>query len=172
MVKFHKRRKLFDEDADWLPQKGRPFKMKTRLKDKPVITQGSQDQTVKEEPVFTQGSQDQRAKTEPLKETPLGMKKEPLKQKRNWMPNGWTEEPEQKPDKIKTDAEGMDRAYGQGYVYGEGNKEYVAGSHTMTDWFDDATKIPQWQNVPGGLIPLVDIMNTWWGRQIFGTGDL
>ena len=177
MIKFHKRRKLFDEDADWLPQKGRPFKMKTRLKDKPIFTQWSQDQMAEDKPVFTQGSQDQRANEEPpkevpSKETPLGMKKEPPKQKQNWMPNGWTEEPEQKQDKIKTDAEGMDRAYGQGDVYGEGNKEYVAGSHTMTDWFDDVTKIPQWGNVPGGLIPLVDIMNTWWGRQIFGTGDL
>ena len=31
MVKFFKRRKLFDEDADWLPQKGRAFKMKTKM---------------------------------------------------------------------------------------------------------------------------------------------
>ena len=177
MVKFHKRRKLFDEDADWLPQKGRPFKMKTRLKDEPVkeepvFTRGSQDQMVEDKPVFTQGSQDQMVKEEPSKETPPGMKMGPPDIKYERMPKGWTEEPEQKQDKIKTDAEGMDRAYGQGDVYGEGNKEYVAGSHTMTDWFDDVTKIPQWGNVPGGLIPLVDIMNTWWGRQIFGTGDL
>jgi pimeloyl-ACP methyl ester carboxylesterase len=66
----------------------------------------------------------------------------------------------------------MDRAYGQGDVYGEGNKEYVAGSHTFTDWFDDFTKIPQWQYVPPGLNPIVDVMNTWWGREVFGTGDL
>ena len=77
-----------------------------------------------------------------------------------------------KPDNIKTDAEGMDRAYAQGDVYGEGNKEYVAGSHTFTDWFDDFTKIPQWQYVPPGLNPIVDVMNTWWGREVFGTGDL
>ena len=31
MVKFFKRRKLFDEDADWVPQKGRAFKMKTKM---------------------------------------------------------------------------------------------------------------------------------------------
>ena len=73
--------------------------------------------------------------------------------------------------KIKTDAEGMDRAYAQGDVYGEGNKEYVARSHTLTDWFDDVTKIPQWQYVPPGLNPIVDVMNTWWGREVFGTGD-
>ena len=28
MVKFFKRRKLFDEDADWVPAKGRSFTMK------------------------------------------------------------------------------------------------------------------------------------------------
>ena len=66
----------------------------------------------------------------------------------------------------------MDRAYAQGDVYGEGNKEYVAGSHTARDWFDDFTKIPQWQYVPQGLNPIVDVMNTWWGREVFGTGDL
>ena len=29
MVKFTRRKKPFDEDADWVPLKGRPFKMKT-----------------------------------------------------------------------------------------------------------------------------------------------
>ena len=82
------------------------------------------------------------------------------------------EETEQKQDKIKTDAEGMDRAYAQGDVYGEGNKEYVAGSHTARDWFDDFRKTPQWQYVPPGLNPIVDVMNTWWGREVFGTGNL
>ena len=31
MVNIFKRRKLFDEDADWVPQKGRAFKMKTKM---------------------------------------------------------------------------------------------------------------------------------------------
>ena len=31
MVKFFKRRKLFDDDADWVPQKRRAFKMKTKM---------------------------------------------------------------------------------------------------------------------------------------------
>ncbi len=31
MVKIFKRRKLFDDDADWVPQKGRAFKMKTKM---------------------------------------------------------------------------------------------------------------------------------------------
>ena len=31
MVKIFKRRKLFDEDADWVPQKGRAFKMKAKM---------------------------------------------------------------------------------------------------------------------------------------------
>ena len=126
MVNIFKRRKLFDEDADWVPQKGRAFKMKTKMQ---------KEEHVKEEPVLTQGVADQR-------------------------------------DKIKTDAEGMDRAYAQGDVYGEGNKEYVAGSHTKRDWFDDVAKIPQWQYVPAGLNPIIDVMNTWWGREVFGTGDL
>ncbi len=34
------------------------------------------------------------------------------------------------------------------------------------------TKIPQWQYVPAGLNPIVYIINTWWGRAVFGTGDL
>ena len=37
----------------------------------------------------------------------------------------------------------MDRAYQQGDVYGEDEKMYVAGSHTMTDRFDDVAKTPQ-----------------------------
>ena len=65
MVKIFKRRKLIDEDADWVPQKGRAFKMKT---EKP------KEEPKKEQQVLTQGAADQR-------------------------------------DKIKTDAEGMDRAY-------------------------------------------------------------
>ena len=66
----------------------------------------------------------------------------------------------------------MDRAYAQGDVYSEGNKEYVAGSHTKRDWFDDFTKIPQWQNVPSGFVDFIDLMNSAPGRLIFGTGDL
>ena len=81
-------------------------------------------------------------------------------------------EPPREEPKIKTDAEGMDRAYEQGDVYGEGEKMFVAGSHTPTDWFDDVTKIPQWQYVPAGLNPVVDIMNSVWGRAVLGTGDL
>ena len=82
------------------------------------------------------------------------------------------EEPPKEETKIKTDAEGMDRAYQQGDVYGEGEKMFVAGSHTPTDWFDDLTKIPQWQYVPAGLNGVVDIMNSSLGRKILGTGDL
>ena len=63
-------------------------------------------------------------------------------------------------DKIKTDAEGEDRAYAQGDTYVEDDKLYVAGSHTLTDWFDDVTKIPQWQYVPPGLNVGIDFMNS------------
>ena len=65
MIKLHKRRKLFDEDADWLPQKGKPFKMKTRLKEEPP-------------------------KEELPKETPLGMTMGPPNIKYERMPKGWT----------------------------------------------------------------------------------
>jgi hypothetical protein len=82
------------------------------------------------------------------------------------------EEPPVGEPKIKTDAEGEDRAYTQGDTYTEDNKLYVAGSHTMTDWLDDVTKIPQWQYVPAGLNGVVDIMNSSLGRKILGTGDL
>ena len=75
-------------------------------------------------------------------------------------------------DKIKTDAEGEDRAYAQGDTYVEDDKLYVAGSHTLTDWFDDVTKIPQWQYVPPGLNVGIDFMNSWLGKKLLGTGDL
>jgi hypothetical protein len=145
MVKFFKRRKLFDDDADWVPQKGRAFKMKTKMQKEEV------------------------PREEQPKEDPFRMTAEPPDIKYDFKKK---EPREKQQDNIKTDAEGMDRAYAQGDVYGEGNKEYVAGSHTMTDWFDDFTKIPQWQYVPAGLNPIVDVMNTWWGREVFGTGDL
>ena len=84
-----------------------------------------------------------------------------------------TDQPQRaREDKIKTDAEGEDRAYADGDTYVEDNKLYIAGSHTPTDWFDDVTKIPQWGDVPGGLIPIVDMMNTWWVMKFLGTGDL
>ena len=49
---------------------------------------------------------------------------------------------------------------------------FVAGSHIARDWWDDITKIPQWQNVPSGLFDFVDLMNSEPGKLIFGTGDL
>ena len=73
MVKISKRRKLFDEDADWVPQKGRAFKMKTKM----------QKEETKEE----------------LKEDPFRMTAEPpdmkvgrpnIKHERT--PKGWTVE--------------------------------------------------------------------------------
>ena len=110
-----RRKRWYDDEADWVPPKGRKFVMKGQ---------------------------------EPKPEEP------------------------QAEDKIKTDAEGMDKAYAQGDAFGQDEKMFVAGSHTGRDWFDDVTKIPQWQMVPAGLNPVTDIMNTWWGRKILGTGDL
>ena len=80
--------------------------------------------------------------------------------------------PPEQGERIKTDAEGMDKAYQQGDVYGEGDKMFVAGSHTARDWFDDVTKIPQWKYVPPGLSAVTDAMNSYWGKKILGTGDV
>jgi len=43
-----------------------------------------------------------------------------------------------------TDAVGLRRAYQQGDAYTHGSSLYVAGSWTMRDWYDDATKVPFW----------------------------
>ena len=121
MVKFYgpKRRKIFDDDADWLLPRNRKFVLKN------PVAQTRAPEAVK-----------------PKIET------------------------------IKNDAEGLSRAYDQGDVFGQDDKMFIAGSHTARDWFDDVTKIPQWQKVPAGINPVIDVMNTWWGRWIFGTGDL
>ena len=140
MVKFLKNKKRFDEDADWVPQKGRAFKMKAKMQKEDV----TREEQPREEQVLSQRVEDQRAKEEPFRMTaeppdmkydraPFRMKVGQPDTKYERTPKGWTVEAVKKPDNIKTDAEGMDRAYGQGDVYGEGNKEYVAGSHTFTD---------------------------------------
>ncbi len=154
MVKFFKRKKRFDEGTDWVPQKGRAFNMKGTTHKK---------ETPKEEPP---------PREEPPREAPFRMKAEPPNIKYDLSKKKPKREPQRKQDKIKTDAEGMDRAYAPGDVYGEGNKMYVAGSHTARDWYDDATKIVQWQNVPSGFVDFVDLLSSAPGRLIFGTGDL
>ena len=140
MVNIFKRRKIFDDDADWVPQKGRAFKMKTKMQkeDVPREEQPREEQP-KEEP-FRMTAEPPDMKYD---RAPFRMKVGQPNTKYERTPKGWTVEAVKKPDNIKTDAEGMDRAYAQGDVYGEGNKEYAAGSHTFTDWFDDFRKIPQ-----------------------------
>ncbi len=102
MVHIFKRRKLFDEDADWVPQKGRAFNMKTKMQ--------------KEE-----APREEQPKKDPFRMTaePPDIKydfpqKEP-REKQQVLTQGVADQR----DKIKTDAEGMDRAYAQGDVYGE-----------------------------------------------------
>ena len=41
-----------------------------------------------------------------------------------------------------TDAEGLRRAYKHGDYFINGDTMYIAGSHTMKDWYDDFTKVP------------------------------
>jgi len=43
-----------------------------------------------------------------------------------------------------TDAEGIAKAYKQGDYYTHGRTMFIAGSHTVRDWFDDITKVPAW----------------------------
>ena len=43
-----------------------------------------------------------------------------------------------------TDSEGLRRAYNQGDYYVHGKTMFIAGSHTVRDWFDDVTKVPSW----------------------------
>ena len=71
MVKIFKRRKLFGDDADWLPQKGRAFKMKTKM----------QKEETKEEP-----------KEDPFRMTarPPDMKVGQPNIKYERTPKGWT----------------------------------------------------------------------------------
>ena len=139
MIKFFRKKKRFDEDADWVPQKGRVFEMKaeSRSEDTPDAV--------------------------PHQGRPFTMKAEP--------PNIRNPFPARDQQPI-LDSEGLDKAYQQGDVYGNKHIAYVAGSHTARDWFDDVTQIPQWQYVPAGLNPIVNIMNSVWGRAVLGTGDL
>jgi hypothetical protein len=160
---FFKIKKRFDEDADWVPQKGNAFKMK-----------GTTQQEEHEVPE-AKGASPLPPREEPPKEkpaVPFRVKAEPPNIKYDLSKKEPKREQERKQDKIKTDTEGMDRAYAQGDVYGEGNKMYVARSHTGRDWFDDVTKIVQWQNVPSGFVDFVDLLNSPPGGLIFGTGDL
>ena len=62
-----------------------------------------------------------------------------------------------------TDAQGFDKAYQQGDGFVNNKILYVAGSHTARDWFDDVTKIAQWQYVPAGVSYITDAMKSWWG---------
>ena len=79
------------------------------------------------------------------------------------------EEPPKEEPKIKTDAEGEDRAYTQGDTYTEDNKLYVAGSHNPRDWFDDVSKIPQWGQFSAGFVDVIDLMNSPVRKIIYGT---
>jgi len=53
-------------------------------------------------------------------------------------------EPRKKTQFKLSDAQGIERAYKDGDTYVHGKTMYVAGSHTLRDWWDDATKIPIW----------------------------
>ena len=83
MVKFFKRRKLFDDDADWVPQKGRAFKMKTKM----------QKEEPKEESL-PEGSKTKGPKKDPFRMTaePPDMKVGQPNIKYERAPKGWTVE--------------------------------------------------------------------------------
>ena len=84
MVKFFKRRKLFDEDADWLPQKGRAFEMKTKMQKE----EAPRKEQPKEDP-FRMTAEPPDIKYE---RTPLRMKVGQPDKKYERTPEGWTME--------------------------------------------------------------------------------
>jgi hypothetical protein len=149
MVKFFGKKKRFDEDADWVPQKGRPFKMKT-------VTQPT------DQPTDQPSDQPADQPTDQPADQPTNIPEAPIPK------DAYGAVPEAKPI---SDADGLDKTCQQGDVYGNKNIACVAGSHTAGDWFDDVTKFHNGNMFPRGQ-PIVDIMNTWWGRAVFGTGDL
>ena len=53
-------------------------------------------------------------------------------------------DPFEPPEPIQpiTDAEDLAKAYAQGDTYKYGKTLYIAGSHTIRDWYDVFTKIP------------------------------
>ena len=80
MVKIFKRRKLFDDEADWVPPKGRALKMKTKMQkeeapredpfkmtaEPPDIKYDFPQKQPKHEPVLSQRVEDQRAQGGPV----------------------------------------------------------------------------------------------------------
>ena len=55
----------------------------------------------------------------------------------------YTQKPELKFEAI-TDSEGLSRACSHGDHYIHGKTMYIAGNHTLSDWYDDFTKVPVW----------------------------
>ncbi len=65
-------------------------------------------------------------------------------QPRKWNENQFQEhkdKPRYRLDKI-TYSQGLKRAYAQGDYHVHGDTMYVAGSHTLKDFYDDLTKVP------------------------------
>ena len=131
MVKAQRKR-WYDDEADWMPEKGRAFEFKRGVQQEPPQKHQRQ-----------------------IKPTPLQ-------------------------HTIKTDAEGLEKAYQQGDYFHDGDTLYVAGSHTARDWHDDFTKIPAYDKIPNELVNLmprglgnmIDMMKSQLGKVAFGAGDL
>jgi hypothetical protein len=84
MVNIFKRRKLFDDDADWVPQKGRAFKMKTKMQKEDA----PREEQPKEDP-FRMTAEPPDIKYE---RTPFRMKVGQPNTKYERTPKGWTVE--------------------------------------------------------------------------------
>ena len=128
MVKAQRKR-WYDDQADWMPEKGRAFEFKRGVQQEP-----------------------------------------PQKQARQAPPQRM----------VKTDAEGLEKAYQHGDYFHDGDTLYIAGSHTARDWYDDFTKVPAYDKIPNAIINLmpsglggiVDTMRSPLGKAAFGAGDL
>ena len=89
MVKFFKRRKLFDDDADWVPQKGRSFKMKTKMQKEDVPREEQPKEEQPKEDPFRMTAEPPDVKYE---RAPFRMKVGQPDMKYERTPKGWTVE--------------------------------------------------------------------------------
>ena len=115
MVKLFKRRKLFDDDAEWVPQKGRAFKMKAKM----------QNEEPEEKP----------------KEEPFRMKAEPPDINYD-LPKKERDLSFALKGPAISDAEGLERAYdAPGSTYTYGDTIFVAGTKgtplVSSDWMQN-----------------------------------
>ncbi len=119
MVKV--KRRLFDEDADWVPAKGRIFTMKKQTTRRQEQSDNEQQKTGGYSPRTPMAPTLKVSFTKDLSSALAGA---PI-----------------------TDKTGLENAYSQGDTYAYGDTLYIAGTHNLQDVFDDVSKVPVWGDV-------------------------